>query len=104
MSELWCQNRLFIVGPAGELRSFNRHVNWKDSPGMAHVELLEQSPGRHAWQFETDHPTLLLQWLKRLSCGWPCLVFLLDYDQEDQKIKGLVKAKGGKLRHYRFSY
>ena len=57
---------------------------------------------RHSWQFETDEPPL--KFLKTLSRRWRSLTVLLDYDLEDKSIKGLAKAKAGRLRNYSVTY
>ena len=93
-------NRITIVGPAKELRAFDRAEDWTRSGGVKHVELLEHSPDRHAWQFDTDVPPLAF--LRSISRQWP-LTFLLVYDCEDQRLKGLIKAANGRLRHLGFT-
>ena len=98
----YCVNRLTVVGPAGDLKSFYSEEQWMAESGGRHFELLEHSPGRHAWQFDTDTPPL--PFLRTISRQWPSLTFLLDYDCEDERLKGLVKARNGRLRHYRVSY
>ena len=97
-----CNSRLIVVGRANDLKRFDRKSDWVREAGARYVELLESSPERHAWQFETDEPPL--KFLKTISARWSSQTFLLDYDQEEQRIKGLVKAKGGKLRHHRVKY
>jgi hypothetical protein len=100
--EPYCLNRLTIVGPAKDLRRFYRDEHWMAEGGVRHFELLEHSPERHAWQFETDAPPL--PFLRGISRQWPSLTFLLDYDCEDQRLKGLAKAKNGRVRHCRVTY
>jgi hypothetical protein len=97
-----CVNRLIIVGLAREVTAFDDKAAWMSAAGARHPELLEHSPGRHAWQFETDTPPL--KFLRIASRCCPHLVFLLDYDREAQRLKGLVRAKNGRLRHYRVRY
>ena len=97
----YCQNRLTIVGPAKDLKRFYQDEQWMAAAGARHIELLEHSPDRHAWQFDTNTPPL--PFLRIISRQWP-LTFLLDYDCEDERLKGLVKARNGRLRHYRVSY
>ena len=89
------QNRLLLVGPARDLKAFDR-LDWMKDAGAKHVELLEASPTRCAWQFETADP--ILSFLRKSSQHWPTLTFLLDYDCEDH-LKGLVKARKGRVRH-----
>ena len=99
--DAYCQNRLTIVGPAKDLRRFYRDERWMKAAGARHIELLEHSPQRHAWQFNTDTPPLAF--LRTVSRQWS-LTFLLDYDREDECLKGLAKATKGRLRHYPVSY
>ncbi len=96
--DTFCQNRLLIVGLAADLKRFGK---WISETGGRHFELMEHSPSRRAWQFDSDAPPV--QVLRTLSRQWP-LTFLLDYDCEDQRLKGLVKARNGRLRHCRVSY
>ena len=97
----YCQNRLTIVGPAKDLKRFFRDEQWMAAAGARHLELLEHSPDRHAWQFDTGTPPLTF--LRTISRQWP-LVFLLEYDCEDERLKGLAKAKKGRVHHYRVNY
>jgi len=89
---------LTVVGPTGDLKQFDRNVEWTAELGARHIELLENSAERHSWQFETDEPPL--KFLKTLSRRRRSLTFLLEYDWEDNRIKGLAKAKAGRLRNY----
>ena len=95
-------NRLTIVGPAKDLQRFYRDERWMAAAGARHIELMEHSPDRHAWQFDTDAPPL--PFLRTVSRQWPSLTFLLDYDCEAERLKGLAKARNGRLRHFRVSY
>ena len=95
-------NRLTIVGPASDVKQFDRNVEWTAEFGARHVELLENSTERHSWQFETDEPPL--KFLKTLSRLWRSLTFLLEYDWEESRIKGLAKAKTGRLSNYPVTY
>jgi hypothetical protein len=98
----YCQNRLLIVGPAKDLKRFYRDEHWMVQTGGRHFELLEHSPKRHAWQFDRNAPPLAF--LRSASRQWPLLVFVLDYDSEDQRLKGLAKARNGRVRHFRIRY
>jgi hypothetical protein len=82
----------------GDLKEFSRKEEWTAESGARYVELLEHSADRHSWQFETDEPPL--KFLKALSRRWRSLTFLLDYDWEDKRLKGLARAKAGRLRNY----
>ena len=100
--ESYCQNRLTIVGPSKDLKAFYRDERWMAAAGARHIDLMEHLPDRHAWQFNTDSPPL--PFLGTVSRQWPSLTFLLDYDCEDERLKGLAKAKNGRLSHYQVSY
>ena len=91
-------NRLTVVGPASDLKQFDRKEEWTAESGARYVELLENSADRHAWQFESDEPPL--RFLKAVSRRWRLLTFLLDYDWEDKRIKGLAKAKSERLKNH----
>ena len=93
-------NRLTIVGPASDLNEFDAACTWPDE--VEHPELLERSPGRHVWQFESEGPPL--PWLRRISREWSSLTFLLDHEDEELRIKGLAKFKAGKVRSHRIQY
>ncbi|KAF0179578.1 MAG: hypothetical protein FD161_1195 [Limisphaerales bacterium] len=95
-------NRLLVVGPARTLRAFVRDDRWMRGLGARSFDLLECAPSRHAWQFETDAPPVT--WLRRESRGWPALVFVLDYDREAWREKGLLKARRGRVAHHRVRY
>jgi hypothetical protein len=98
----YCSNRLLVVGPARDLNRFFRDDQWMGVGSARHFEIMEYSFGRHAWQFDSDGPPLLF--LRTVSRQWKALTFLLDYDCEDERLKGLVKARSGRLRHYQISY
>jgi hypothetical protein len=67
-----------------------------------YVELVQCSPTRHIWDFNTDQPPVTE--LEQLSQTLPKLTFLLDYEDERRRIKGLAKAKGGTAVHHQFRY
>ena len=98
----YCNNRLIVVGPQTELKLFDENVSLKTELGACHGDLLECSATRTAWQFETNTPPL--EPMKRLSIRHPRLTFLLDYEQQDQRIKGLAKTNKGRLIHHQVSY
>ncbi len=97
-----CQNRLLVVALAGNLKDFDRDADWTAVAGAKHVELLERSAARHAWQFETAAPPL--QFLRVLSRQWPSLTFVLDYDCEAKRLKGLARARNGRLIRQSITY
>ena len=65
-------NRLTVVGPASDVKQFDRDVEWTADLGARHVELLENSADRHSWQFETDQPPL--RFLETVSRRWRSLI------------------------------
>ena len=99
----YCQNRILVVGPASDLKAFDRDADWTEIPGATDIALLEHTPTRLAWQFVTEAPALRL--LRVISRQWPRLTFFLHYDCENARIIGLVRAKHGRLRqHCRFKH
>src|SRR5450755_4164984 len=97
----WCINRLTAIGSKRQVQLFQKS-NWATALDARHCELLENSLARFACQFETQAPPL--ESLGELSRRWLRLTLLLDYDAERKRIKGLAKAKVGKLLHFRVTY
>ena len=95
-----CYNRLTIVGRKVDLKVFEKNTSWPKKFGARHRDLLECSPARHAWQFESDAPPL--EPLQLLSTRYPLLTFLLEYDWARKK--GLAKAKNNQVVHHQVSY
>lgn len=93
--------RLTVVGSQARVERFQKS-NWDRHLKARHGDLLENSPGRIAWQF--DSTGSLLEPLRHLSRDWPRLVFLLDYEAEGQREKGLAKAQSGLMAHCQFEY
>ena len=100
MPEMWI-NRLTVIGPQYRLKRF-QESNWNRHLKAIHGELLENSPGRIAWQFES--PRAVPDRLRQLSRRWPKLIFLLDHEQGVQRKKGFVKAQAGQIAHFQFDY
>lgn len=98
----YCVNRLTVIGPARSLNAFGQDDRWAHDAGVKYFDVLEYAPRRHAWQFEVESPPVA--WLRRESRRWPSLVFLLDYDCEQQRCKGLLKARRGRVCHHRVRY
>ena len=98
----YCQHRLLVVGSASDLKAFDRDADWTEIPGATDIALLEHTPTRLAWQFVTEAPAL--KSLRVISRRWPSLKLFLNYDCEDCRLVGLVRAKNGRLRHHRFKY
>ena len=98
----YCTHRLLVVGPASDLKAFDRDADWTEIPGATDLVLQEHSPTRRVWQFVTEAPAL--KSLRVTSRRWPRLTFFLHYDREDHCLLGLVRAKNGRLSHHRFKY
>jgi hypothetical protein len=93
--------RLTVLGSKARVERFQKS-NWNRHLKASHGDLLENSPGRIAWQFETDDPAF--EPMRKLSLRWPKLIFLLDYEVEGQREKGLAKAQAGLMAHSQFEY
>ncbi len=97
----WCSNRLTVLGPQAELQRF-LGSKWERRLHPRHGEWMENSPGRFVCLFDTDEPCL--EGLRRLSGRWPNLVFLLDYEIDSERMRGLAKAEAGRLEHWSTTY
>ena len=97
------RNRLTVVGDRRRLSRF-QNSNWLPVFAGCHTELLELAPPRFVCYFETA--TQPLPALQRLSRIYPGLVFLLEHevDNERARMKGLAKAKAGRLTCHRVRY
>src|SRR5260370_36330172 len=100
MTERWI-NRLTVFGPEKELTRFLKG-RWKNALRGRFWELLETMRIRWGFQFETESSPV--QSLERLSRRWPTLVFVLEYENETKRTKGLVKAKAGVVEQYQVRY
>ena len=98
----YCTHRLLVVGPASDLKAFDRDADRTEIPGATDIVLQEHSSTRRVWQFVTEAPAL--KSLRVISRRWPRLLFFLHFDCEDARVIGLVRAKNGRLRHHRFKY
>ena len=96
-----CSNRLIVLGARSTVKRFIRS-RWEQTLGARYGDWLQNSPGRYVCQFDTE--ALLLEQLKKLSRQWPTLTFLLDYELERKRTKGLAKAKAGEIEHCDISY
>jgi hypothetical protein len=94
-----CCNRLIVLGGRGKLRAF-QNSDWLAAVHGRHAEPLEFAPTRFVCQFETTENPLPA--LRRLSRFHPRLIFLLDY--ETDRLKGLARAKAGRLVHHQIRY
>ena len=89
-----CHNRLLLVGPARELKRFERS-DWESQARARYLDVLECSATRLSFQFETT--TVPTRYLTNASRNWPKLTFLIDYEIEELGLKGLAKAHRGAL-------
>ena len=87
-------NRLTVIGSRRQVQSFERS-SWAKVFGARYYEWLETSPGRFMCQFTTDHSPV--DGLKKLSARWERVILLLDFEYEENRMKGLAKAQAGKL-------
>jgi hypothetical protein len=97
----WSSNRLTVLGSRGQVQRFLKS-NWDRRLRARHGEWMENSPCRLVCVFETDDPPL--EPVRSLSRRWLGLTFLLDFEVETDRLKGLAKAKKGQLEHCQFSY
>ncbi len=93
-----CYRRLTVVGGKRGIQAFVQSNRWPKGFGARYIEPLELFPSRRVWQFESDRPPL--EPMAAMSRRHPFLVFLLEYDQPPRRIKGLAKAKNGRLEHH----
>ena len=91
-----CINRLTILGQPNLVA----RVQWEPQLEARYIELLEQSPKRMAWTFETQQAPLRA--LAELSRRWPKVTLLLDYDHE--RVKGMARARGGTVELHQIQY
>ena len=92
-------NRLTVVGERRRLSRF-QNSDWLPVFAGCHAELMELSPPRFVCYFESRQRPLIA--LQHLSRSHPGLVFLLEY--ETKRVKGLAKAKAGRLIHHQVRY
>lgn len=97
------QNRLLALGPARLLARFEARSRWRERLGAKHPEVYEYGKTRHAWWFDTEARPPLEQ-LAKLSRAWPLLLFLLDYETEAARVKGLARFGGGKGEQWNIHY
>jgi hypothetical protein len=94
--------RLTLLGSPWRLGQFEAGSNWKSRLKARHLELYECANQRQVWWFETDQSSLKA--LETLSRRWPDIVFLLDWEMETERIKGLAMVASGKVQEAQFSY
>jgi hypothetical protein len=88
-------NRLTILGRAKMLEAFEPK-NWLKLLGGKHRELYSCPKTRDEWWFSTEGEAPLKA-LTQLSRTWPHLIFLLEFDNEQRRVKGLAKLKNRKV-------
>ena len=92
-------NRITVAGDRRQLRTF-QNSDWLPVFAGCHAELMELLPPRFVCYFETK--TNPLPALQRLSRSHPGLVFMLEHERP--RMKGLAKAKAGRLTHHQVRY
>src|SRR5258707_482942 len=97
----WSNNRLTVLGPKAQLQRFLRS-KWHQRLGARHGEWLEIWPVRHVSICEADEPPL--ESLMNLSRRWVGLIFLLEYEIQAERIKGLAKVEHGQRQHFELNY
>jgi hypothetical protein len=95
-------NRLTILTSRWRLGQFEAKSNWKSRLKARYLELYECANERQVWWFETDQTSLKA--LERLSRRCPDIVFLLEWEMETERIKGLALVARGKVQEAQFSY
>ena len=95
-------NRLLVVGSKPLVKKFTRSY-WERILGAKYCQPIENSPGRCIIDFNTEEAPII-EPLRRLSRHWPKLIFLLDWEWEDKKLKGFVNAKAGMLQSHQTEY
>lgn len=93
--------RLTVIGDERTLRRLE-DSKWQPILRARHVELYEFSAVRRVWWFQTER--LSIAGLKRLLTDWPRLTLLLDYEDQTNRLKGLLKAAAGKVDRCEFNY
>jgi hypothetical protein len=96
-----CSNRLTVLGSKEKIQGFLKS-RWDRRLRARYCEWMENFPRRVVCLYETDEPPL--EPLRKLSRRWPQLVFLLDWEWEDRRFKGLVNAKAGLLHSLQTEY
>lgn len=94
--------RLTVLGAPPSLHRFQKW-NWPLRLKAKYIEVFECSPERRVWWFQTLSADPHVP-LRVVSSHWPELVFLLEYENQRQRTKGLARAQRGKMDHCRFTY
>jgi hypothetical protein len=94
--------RLTVVGEENSLSRFERS-GWTESLKARHIELFEHSRSRCVWWYQTQ-ATSPFDRLASVSSRRARLVFLMDYEDQFGRVKGLARAKAGKIDHCQLAY
>ena len=94
-----CEQRLTVIGSKRDVRHFHKST-WESTLRVRYLDPVVLCPCRFVCQFEADDPGL--QRLQALSRRWPGMILLLDY--EAHRLKGVAKAKAGKMEHHEIRY
>jgi hypothetical protein len=94
--------RLTLVGSARAVADFCNSTGWSSTMAARYIDWLQLSPGRHVCQFVTDKAPVTQ--LQKISRRWTRLILLLDFEDEENRIKGLAKAKAGEIEHRKINY
>jgi hypothetical protein len=98
---LW-KCRLTLVGSVKMVTAFGDNTAWQSAFDARHVEWMQLSPRRHVCEFMTRLPPVTQ--LAAVSHQWMTLTFLLDYEDERRRVKGLAKGKAGEVEHHWIRY
>jgi hypothetical protein len=93
--------RLIVIGPDNALRRLEDST-WQRSLRAKYVELYEFSQGRRVWWFQVE--SVSAKGLQRLSAEHIRITFLVDFEDQSDRVKGLLKACGGKVDRCEFTY
>jgi hypothetical protein len=91
-----------VVGPIPLLKKFTRS-RWDKILEAKHCQLAENLPGRYINEFNSEEAPIIDP-LRKLSRRWSKLIFLLDWEWEDKRLKGFVNVKAGILESYQMEY
>ena len=96
-----CINRLVVLGKKTTVTEFLRS-EWDRLLRARFLEPHEMMLTRFSCGFQTCEPPL--KKLEKLSTQWRSLIFLLDFEWENKRIKGIAKAVRGELEVHEVSY
>jgi len=96
-----CTVRLTVLGARTTLLRFIRS-DWDKALEAQFIEPWEMMKKRRTWIFSTNSAPV--DGIQSLSCRWPTLTFLLDYEWESRQVKGIARAKAGKTEQHKLKY